>query len=61
LGPINLGARRSPVGRAKERRMTEIGLFIAGGFVTLIAFIGILIYGYMSFHEWSKNDEQEND
>jgi len=41
--------------------MTEIGLFIAGGFVTLIAFIGILIYGYMSFHEWSKNDKQETD
>jgi len=39
--------------------MTEIGLFIAGGLVTLIVFIGILIYGYMSFHEWSKNDEQE--
>jgi len=39
--------------------MTEIGLFIAGGLVTLIVFIGLLIYGMMSFQQWSKNDEQE--
>lgn len=39
--------------------MTQIGLFIAGGFVTLIAFVGILIYGYMSFHQWSEKDGEE--
>ena len=36
--------------------MTEIGLFIAGGLVTLIVFIGLLLYGMMSFSQWSKND-----
>ncbi len=36
--------------------MTEIGLFIAGGLVTLIVFIGVLLYGMMSFEQWSKND-----
>ena len=36
--------------------MTEIGLFIAGGLVTLIVFIGLLIYGMMSFNQWSKDD-----
>lgn len=36
--------------------MTEIGLFIAGGLVTLVVFIGILLYGMMSFEQWSKRD-----
>ena len=59
MGPIDPGPWRSSIGRKKERRMTEIGLFIAGGLVTLIVFIGILIYGMMSFQQWSKNDKQE--
>ncbi len=37
--------------------MTEIGLFIAGGLVTLIVFIGLLLYGMMSFDQWSKKDK----
>lgn len=36
--------------------MTEIGLFIAGGVVTLIAFVGVLLYGMLSFDRWSKDD-----
>ena len=41
--------------------MTEIGLFIAGGLVTLIVFIGVLLYGMMSFEQWSKNDRNAID
>jgi len=37
--------------------MTEIGLFIAGGLVTLVVFVGVLLYGMMSFEQWSKRDE----
>ena len=36
--------------------MTEIGLFIAGGLVTLVVFIGILLYGMLSYEQWSKRD-----
>ena len=39
--------------------MTETALFLFGGAITLIVFIGILIYGMMSFQQWSKNDKQE--
>lgn len=39
--------------------MTEIGLFIAGGLVTLVVFIGILLYGMMSFEQWSKRDQAD--
>ena len=39
--------------------MTEIGLFIAGGLVTLVVFIGILLYGMMSFEQWSKRDKAD--
>lgn len=38
--------------------MTEIGLFIAGGLVTLVVFVGLLLYGMMSFSQWSKNDRE---
>ena len=38
--------------------MTEIGLFIAGGLVTLVVFIGLLLYGMMSFNQWSKDDRK---
>ncbi|MEI7623887.1 MAG: hypothetical protein WCJ88_10060 [Actinomycetes bacterium] len=38
--------------------MNEIGLFIAGGVVTLIVFIGLLLYGMMSFNQWSKDDRK---
>ena len=38
--------------------MTEIGLFIAGGLVTLVVFIGLLLYGMMSFSQWSKDDRE---
>ncbi|CAB4612472.1 unannotated protein [freshwater metagenome] len=38
--------------------MTEIGLFIAGGLVTLIVFVGLLLYGMMSFNQWSKDDHK---
>ena len=41
--------------------MTEIGLFIAGGLVTLVVFIGLLIYGMMSFSQWSKDDKAITD
>lgn len=37
--------------------MTEIGLFIAGGLVTLVVFVGVLLYGMMSFEQWSKRDK----
>jgi hypothetical protein len=40
--------------------MTEVGLFIAGGAVTLIVFVGVLIYGMLSFSKWSKGDEGSN-
>ena len=36
--------------------MTEIGLFIAGGLVTLVVFVGLLLFGMMSFNKWSKDD-----
>ena len=36
--------------------MTEIGLFVAGGLVTLVVFVGLLLYGMMSFNQWSKDD-----
>lgn len=36
--------------------MTETGLFIAGGAVTLLVFIGVLVYGMLSFDKWSKGD-----
>lgn len=36
--------------------MNEIGLFIAGGVVTLIVFVGLLIYGMLSFQQWSDSD-----
>lgn len=36
--------------------MTEVGLFIAGGAVTLLVFIGVLVYGMLSFDKWSKGD-----
>ena len=36
--------------------MTEIGLFIAGGLVTLVVFVGLLLFGMMSFNQWSKDD-----
>ena len=36
--------------------MTEIGLFIAGGLVTLVVFIGVLLFGMMTFNQWSKDD-----
>ena len=38
--------------------MTEIGLFIAGGLVTLVVFVGLLLYGMMSFSQWSKEDRE---
>ena len=38
--------------------MTEIGLFIAGGLVTLVLFVGLLLYGMMSFSQWSKDDRE---
>ena len=38
--------------------MTEIGLFIAGGLVTLVVFNGLLLYGMMSFSQWSKDDRK---
>ena len=41
--------------------MTEIGLFIAGGLVTLVVFIGLLLYGMMSFSQWSKDDKANTD
>lgn len=41
--------------------MTEIGLFIAGGLVTLVVFVGILLFGMMSFEQWSKNDRNDRD
>ena len=41
--------------------MTEIGLFIAGGLVTLVGFIGLLLYGMMSFSKWSKDDKAITD
>ncbi len=41
--------------------MTETGLFIAGGLVTLIVFIGVLLFGMLSFSQWSKNDTGSSD
>ena len=41
--------------------MTETGLFIAGGLVTLIVFIGVLLFGMLSFSQWSKNDAASKD
>ena len=41
--------------------MTDIGLFIAGGLVTLVVFIGLLLYGMMSFSQWSKDDQAITD
>jgi hypothetical protein len=41
--------------------MTETGLFIAGGLVTLIVFIGVLLFGMLSFSQWSKNDTASKD
>lgn len=38
--------------------MTEVGLFIAGGAVTLIVFVGLFLYGMMSFDQWSKADRK---
>lgn len=38
--------------------MNEFGLFLAGGAVTLIVFVGVLLFGMLSFAQWSKNDEQ---
>jgi hypothetical protein len=38
--------------------MTEIGLFIAGGLVTLVVFVGLLLYGMMSFSQWSNDDRK---
>lgn len=38
--------------------MTEVGLFIAGGAVTVIVFVGVLLYGMISFNQWSKRDSQ---
>ena len=40
--------------------MTEIGLFIAGGLVTLVVFVGLLLYGMMSFSQWSKDDQKSD-
>ena len=36
--------------------MTELGLFLAGGAVTLIVFVGVLLYGMLSFERWSRSD-----
>jgi hypothetical protein len=41
--------------------MTETGLFIAGGLVTLIVFIGVLLFGMLSFSQWSKDDKNSAD
>lgn len=36
--------------------MTELALFIFGGVVSLIVFIGVLLYAYMSFSRWFDRD-----
>lgn len=36
--------------------MTEITLFIFGGVITLIVFVGILLYSMMSFSRWYDRD-----
>jgi hypothetical protein len=36
--------------------VTETGLFIAGGAVTVIVFVGVLLYGMLSFDRWSRRD-----
>ena len=36
--------------------MTETGLFIGGGVILLIVFIGVLLYGMLWFQQWSEND-----
>lgn len=41
--------------------MNETGLFIAGGIVTLIVFVGVLLFGMLSFSQWSKNDTTSKD
>jgi hypothetical protein len=38
--------------------MTETALFIFGGVITLIVFIGVLIYAMMSFSRWSERDSK---
>ncbi len=38
--------------------MTETALFIFGGAITLIVFIGVLIYAMMSFSRWSERDSK---
>jgi hypothetical protein len=36
--------------------MTETALLIFGGVVSLIVFLGVIIYGMMSFGRWSERD-----
>lgn len=38
--------------------MTETALFIFGGVITFIVFIGVLLYGMMSFSRWSERDSK---
>lgn len=41
--------------------MTEVGLFIAGGVIVLIVFIGVLLYGMLTFQQWSNKDSSAGD
>jgi flagellar biogenesis protein FliO len=38
--------------------MTEAALFIFGGVITFIVFIGVLLYAMMSFSRWSDRDSK---
>ncbi len=40
--------------------MTEAGLFLAGGAVTLLVFLGVFLYAMLSFSKWSRNDSSAN-
>lgn len=38
--------------------MTETALLIFGGVISLIVFLGVIIYGMMSFGRWSERDSK---
>jgi hypothetical protein len=38
--------------------MTETALLILGGVISLVVFLGVIIYGMMSFGRWSERDTE---
>ena len=38
--------------------MTETALLIFGGVISLVVFLGVIIYGMMSFGRWSERDTE---